>query len=181
MTHYFDFTHRFVQNINPFWPTTETPTLTEENPSVLNRERSFYTEFFANPSYSTNTDQANQDPKTYGHSQTFLREDPGPSTIDFADIENNLRIMENEVTGEKDIKPEFVETYRVETHPNVAHMMQPNPNSSTIPTNNTATDTTNNTTNNTSPENQSQSNDQALISSLLKHLQNLIQTSGDEL
>ena len=174
-TYYVDL-DSFLRIFIPFWPTIETTTLTEENPSVLNRERSFYTEFFANPSYSTNTDQANQDPKTYGHSQTFLREDPGPSTIDFADIENNLRIIENEVTGEKEIKPEFVETYRVETHPNVAHMMPPNPNGSTIPTNNTA--------NNTSPENKSPipsttRDDQDLIDSLLKHLQNLIKQHDD--
>lgn len=173
MTYFFDFTHHFVRNIFPFWPTIETTTLTEENPSVLNRERSFNTEFYANPSYSTNTDQANQDPKTYGYSQTSLRENSGPSTIDFADVETDLRIMENEVTGEKDIKPEFVETYRVETHPNVAHMMPPNPNGSTIPTTNT--------TNNTSPENKSpilitKSDNQDLIDSLLTQLQHLIQS-----
>lgn len=174
-TYYVDL-DSFLRRLNPFWPTIETTTLTEENPSVLNRERSFNTEFFANPSYSTNTDQANQDPKTYGRSQTFLRENSGSSTIDYADIETDLRIMENEVTGEKEIKPEFVETYRVETHPNVAHMMPPNPNSSTIPTTN---DTATITTTDTSLENQSPilstpSYDQALISSLLEHLQKLI-------
>jgi exonuclease VII small subunit len=177
-TTYFVDLDSFLRIFNPFWPTIETTTLTEENPSVLNRERSFNTVFFANPSYSTNTDQANQDPKTYGYSQTSLRENSGPSTIDFADVETDLRIMENEVTGEKEIKPEFVETYRVETHPNVAHMMQPNPNGSTIPATDTATIT--------SPDNHNDnpskpSDDQDLIDSLLIHLQNLIQTSGNEL